>query len=50
MIGSFKRKPLIHFFWGELPDAKRRQNFAKAEAVIQLIEGNFSLNTISLAI
>lgn len=39
IVESFKKKPIIHFLWGELPDAKRRQNFAKAESVIQLIEG-----------
>ncbi|KAI9555500.1 hypothetical protein GHT06_018015 [Daphnia sinensis] len=36
---NLKRKPIISFFWGELPDAKRRQTFAKAEPIILLIEG-----------
>lgn len=39
MIENLKKKPLIHFLWGEIPDARRRQTFAKAEPIILLIEG-----------
>lgn len=39
MVGHFKKKPIIAFVWGDLPEAKRRQTFAKAEPIIYLIEG-----------
>jgi len=36
---QIKKKPFIQFLWGELPDAKRRQIFAKTETINLLIEG-----------
>jgi hypothetical protein len=41
VLENIKKKPIINFLWGELPDAKRRQTFAKAEPIILLIEGMF---------
>ena len=42
MVGNFKKKPIIQFLWGELPEARRRQTFAKAGPIIFLIEGSIS--------
>jgi len=39
VVQQIKKKPLIQFLWGELPDAKRRQVFAKTETTNLLIEG-----------
>ena len=47
-MDNFKKNPVIHFVWGELPDAKRRQMFAKAEPIILLIEGLKKIYSIVL--
>jgi len=39
VVQQIKKKPFIQFLWGELPDAKRRQVFAKTETINLLIEG-----------